>query len=175
MGPTRALLRALRAIDAVPVEMTSDGIEIDTDGRGKSRLPVARIEAIAVAAVRGLGPRPVLVVDCILNWRDDIASPLKLIRFRSDRFDAASVGAAAAGTSPVAALGAWASGLQRSVGGRLPPVGSAPHRQLRELRHPRDLRAGSARRGARHPRLMRRPDTPARRDATRRAVPAEPG
>jgi membrane associated rhomboid family serine protease len=116
MGPTRALLRALRAIDAVPVEMTSDGIEIDTDGRGKSRLPVARIEAIAVAAVRGLGPRPVLVVDCILNWRDDIASPLKLIRFRSDRFDAASVGAAAAGTSPVAALGAWASGLQRASG-----------------------------------------------------------
>ncbi len=113
---TRALLRALRAIDAVPVEMTSEGIEIDTDGRGKSRLPVTRIEAIAVAAVRGLGPRPVLVVDCILNWRDDIASPLKLIRFRSDRFDAANVGAAGAGASPVAALGAWASGLQRTSG-----------------------------------------------------------
>ncbi len=113
--PTRALLRALRAIDAVPVEVTADAIEIDTDGRGKSRLPIARIEAIAIAAVRGLGPRPVLVVDCILNWRDDIASPLKLIRFRSDRFEATAVGAAA-GTSAVSALGTWAKGLQRASG-----------------------------------------------------------
>lgn len=114
--PTRALLRLLRAIDAVPVETTGDVIEIDTDGRGKSRLPVTRIEAMAVAAVRGLGPRPVLVVDCILNWRDDIASPLKLIRFRSDRFDPAAVGASEVGASPIAALGAWATGLQRASG-----------------------------------------------------------
>lgn len=114
--PTRALLRSLRAIDAVPAEVTREAIEIDTDGRGKSRLPYARIEAIAVAAVRGLGPQPVLVVDCILNWRDDIASPLKLIRFRSDRFDAAAIGVTEAGASPAAALGRWAAQLQRASG-----------------------------------------------------------
>jgi hypothetical protein len=114
--PAKALLRMLRAIDAVPVEATVDAVEIDTDGRGKSRLPFARIEAVAVAAVRGLGPRPVLVVDCILNWRDDIGSPLKLIRFRSDRFEAAAVGVAGAAASPVVALGAWAATLQRAAG-----------------------------------------------------------
>ncbi|MBY0398759.1 hypothetical protein K2X89_00550, partial [Myxococcota bacterium] len=111
-----AFLRALRTIEAVPVELRADGIEIDTDGRGKSRLPFARIEAIAAAAVRGLGPRPVVVVDCILNWRDDIGSPLKLIRFRSDRFEPAAVGQITPGTSAVAALGAFAGQLQRSSG-----------------------------------------------------------
>jgi hypothetical protein len=111
-----AFLRALRTIEAVPVEVRSDAIEIDTDGRGKSRLPFARIEAIAVGAVRGLGPRPVVVVDCILNWRDDIGSPLKLIRFRSDRFEPAAVGQTAPGTSAVAALGAFAGQLQRASG-----------------------------------------------------------
>ncbi|MFO0690108.1 MAG: rhomboid family intramembrane serine protease [Myxococcota bacterium] len=111
-----ALLRALRTIEAVPVEVRSDGIEIDTDGRGKSRLPFARIEAIAAAVVRGLGPRPVVVVDCILNWRDDIGSPLKLIRFRSDRFEPAAVGQTTPGTSAVSALGAFAGELQRASG-----------------------------------------------------------
>ncbi len=119
--PTRALLRSLRAIDAVPVEVSGDVVEIDTDGRGKSRLPYARIEAISAAEVRGLGPQPVLIVDCILNWRDDIASPLKLIRFRSDRFDAAVVGVAAAGANrtdadAADALGRWAANLQRASG-----------------------------------------------------------
>lgn len=123
--PTRALLRNLRAIDAVPVEASGDAIEIETDGRGKSRLPHARIEAIAVAAVRGLGPQPVLVVDCILNWRDDIASPLKLIRFRSDRFEAAAIGVAEAGASPAAALGRWAAHLQRASGAAALPSEAA--------------------------------------------------
>jgi len=110
-----AFLRALRTIEAVPVELRAEGVEIDTDGRGKSRLPFARIEAIAVAVVRGLGPRPVVVVDCVLNWRDDIGSPLKLIRFRSDRFDPAVVGQTAAGTTPVSGLGAFAAQLQRAA------------------------------------------------------------
>jgi len=113
---TKGLLRSLRAIDAVPVEASGDAVEIDTDGRGKSRLPFTRIEAVAVAVVRGLGPQPVLVFDCILNWRDDIASPLKLIRFRSDRFEAAAVGVGGEGSTPVAALGAWAAAVQRAAG-----------------------------------------------------------
>lgn len=114
--PGRALLRGLRVIEAVPVELRGDGLEIDTDGRGKSRLPFARIEAISVAAVRGLGPRPVLVVDCGLNWRDDIGSPLKLIRLRSDRFEPGAVGLPEASESPIAALGAFAADLQRRSG-----------------------------------------------------------
>jgi membrane associated rhomboid family serine protease len=111
-----AFLRDLRAIEAVPVEFVGDTVEIDTDARGKSRLPASRIEAIAVAAVRGLGPQPVVVVDCILNWRDDIGSPLKLIRFRSDRFEPAAVGLNDGGSNPGAALAAWAGTLHHASG-----------------------------------------------------------
>ncbi|MEZ4331874.1 MAG: rhomboid family intramembrane serine protease [Myxococcota bacterium] len=119
-GPD-AFLRSIRAIEAVPLELGSDAIEIDTDGRGKSRLPFARIEAVAVATVRGLGPLPVVVLDCILNWRDDIGAPLKLIRFRSDRFEASAIGIDAPGTDDVAAFGHWAASLARASGAsRLP-------------------------------------------------------
>lgn len=110
-SPERALLRELRVIDAVPIALLGDAVEIEADGRGKSRLPFARIEAIALAAVRGLGPRPVVVLDCALNWRDDIGSPLKLIRFRSDRIEPAALGCEDAGESPVKALSAFAARL----------------------------------------------------------------
>jgi len=116
------LLRTLRAIDAVPVELRADAVEIDTDGRGKSRLPFARIEAIALASVSGLGPRPVVVVDCVLNWRDDIASPLKLIRFRSDRFEPASLGLPADASDPTEGLRPFAERLHRASGAACLPA-----------------------------------------------------
>lgn len=116
-GPgANAFLRSIRAIEAVPLELQSDAVEIDTDGRGKSRLPFARIEALAVATVRGLGPAPVVVLDCILNWRDDIGSPLKLIRFRSDRFEASAIGVGEPGGDDATVLGAWAASLARASG-----------------------------------------------------------
>ena len=104
--PTRVLqLRSLKAIEAVPVEASAAWIEIDATDRGKSKLPLSRIEAISVAAVDGLGPRPVLVLDFVLNWTAEPAEPMKLIRFRSDRFDPLQFVPDAA--NPLAALTAW--------------------------------------------------------------------
>lgn len=111
-----AFLRSIRAIEAVPLELRDDAVEIDTDGRGKSRLPFARIEALAVATLRGLGPAPVVVLDCILNWRDDIGSPLKLIRFRSDRFEASAIGLDRPGSDEVSVFATWAASLARASG-----------------------------------------------------------
>ena len=56
-------------------------------GRGKSKLPLTRIEAITVAGISGLADRPIILVDFALNWSGDSSEPLKVIRFRSDRFD----------------------------------------------------------------------------------------
>ena len=77
----------IKAIAAVPTQATGAWIEIDADGRGKSKLPVERIQAISLVAVDGMGDRPVLVLDFVLNWRADSRDALKLIRVRSDRFD----------------------------------------------------------------------------------------
>ncbi|MBW1883069.1 MAG: rhomboid family intramembrane serine protease [Deltaproteobacteria bacterium] len=80
-------LRVLKALDSVPVGVGEDSIEIDVEGRGKSHLPIVRIQAICMAAVSGLASRPVLIVDFALNWSSDQSEPLKVIRLRSDRFD----------------------------------------------------------------------------------------
>lgn len=103
-------LRELRVIDAIPVEATARAIEIDADGRGKSKLPIDRIQAVAVAAVSGIVSRPVLIIDFVLNWSDDIGSPMKSIRFRSDRFDPLKF--APGEKDALSALMAWVGDLQ---------------------------------------------------------------
>ena len=108
-APERAL-RPLKAIDAVPVALQSESIEIDVAGRGKSKLPIARIEAIVVAGISGLAVRPVLLVDFALNWTEDPSKPLKVIRFRSDRFDPRNFEPGEA--NPLDALTAWVRRLQ---------------------------------------------------------------
>jgi membrane associated rhomboid family serine protease len=106
-----ASMRAMKALDAVPVAMQDDGIEVDASPRGKSRVPFARIQAIGMAAVKGLGQRTVLVIDLVLNGADSIDEPMKLIRFRSDRFDPKSFEPGAA--SPLDAIVAWVGRLQQ--------------------------------------------------------------
>lgn len=105
--PTR---RGLKAVAAIPVTEGDDWIEIDADGRGKSRLPLHRIQAIGIGAVDGLGPRPVLVIDFVLNWEGDAAEPLKSIRVRSDRFDPMAFSQDAA--NPLEALTRWIGRLE---------------------------------------------------------------
>jgi hypothetical protein len=83
--------RVLRVRTAVPLALEDEGIRVDVDGGGKTLLPYARIEAIAAGAVDGLGDKPVLVVDIVLNWMDLPDEPLKVIRMRSDDFDPRSI------------------------------------------------------------------------------------
>ena len=108
--PPPEIRRSLKAVDAVPVGAGEDWIEIDVDGRGKSKLPLARIQAISMAAVGGLGPRPVLVVDFVLSWNEGPETPLKVIRLRSDRFDPLRF--EPAGDTPLDALTRWVAALQ---------------------------------------------------------------
>ncbi len=106
----RPTLRWMKAVDAVPIAMTERWVEIDASPRGKSKVPFTRIQTISMAAVAGLGVRPVLIVDVILNGSDSLDEPMKLIRFRSDRFDPLGLEPAAA--NPLAALIAWVTRLQ---------------------------------------------------------------
>jgi membrane associated rhomboid family serine protease len=86
-APAPAPPRPLRIMDAVPVRLRDDALSLEVDGRGKTRLRFERIEALAAGAVRGIGSRPVLVVDLALNWNDAAGRPLQVVRLRSDRFD----------------------------------------------------------------------------------------
>jgi hypothetical protein len=103
-------LRSMKALDAVPIAMSHDWIEVDASPRGKSKVPYSRIQSIAMAAVNGLGNRPVLIVDVVLNGSDGVDEPMKLIRFRSDRFD--PLGFEPEAEDPLVALTTWVTRLQ---------------------------------------------------------------
>ena len=123
-------LRGLRAIEAVPIQSSEEWIEIDAMERGKSKLPLSRIEAISVAAVDGLGPRPVLVLDFVLNWMAGQSEPMKLIRFRSDSFDPLQFVPGAA--NPLAALTTWIGWFEESC-----VISCLPNRDILEGRFAR--------------------------------------
>ncbi len=87
-APAAPALRRLRVMEAAPVRLQEDVLEIEAADGGKRRLALDRVGAVAVAAVRGLAPKSVLIVDLALNWvPDEPDAPLKLVRLRSDRFD----------------------------------------------------------------------------------------
>jgi membrane associated rhomboid family serine protease len=112
--PSAPRLRALRAVEAVPVADHEEWIDMEVDDRGKSKLPIARIEAIIMAAISGLASRPILLVDFALNWTGDHCEPLKVVRFRSDRFDPRSFEPSE--TNPLESLTAWVRQLQDRSG-----------------------------------------------------------
>ena len=111
-APRVLQLRGLKAIEAVPIQASAEWIAIDARGRGKSKLPLSRIQAISVAAVDGLGPRPVLLLDFVLNWTAGLSESMKLIRFRSDSFDPLQFVPGAA--SPLEALTTWIGWFEQS-------------------------------------------------------------
>lgn len=80
-------VRRLEAVVAVPIELGDEGLLIEAAGGSKKRVRWGRIQAVSVAAVDGLGPKTVLLVDLVLNWMSLTAEPLKVIRLRADRFD----------------------------------------------------------------------------------------
>ena len=63
-----------------------------------------------MAAVGQQGSRPVVIVDLVLDGSNGVDEPMKLIRFRSDRFD--PLGLEPHAPDPLAALIAWVNRLQ---------------------------------------------------------------
>lgn len=78
---------AVKPIESVPLELGENALQLERPGGRRGNLEYARIQAIAVAAVKGLSKKPVLVVDLALNWRDLEQDTLRTVRLRSDGFD----------------------------------------------------------------------------------------
>jgi membrane associated rhomboid family serine protease len=85
-----------------PLGLTAGTLELETGDGAKRSLDLSRVEALAVAAVQGLGRKPVIVVDLVLNWMTPVDEPLRLLRMRGDRFDPRRL--APGESSPVEAL-----------------------------------------------------------------------
>jgi hypothetical protein len=119
---------SVKAVDAVPRELADYAVELRMDDGRNARIAYAKIQAVAVAEVAGLGTGPVVVIDLVLNWSDDDGGPLRVVRLRGDRFDA-EVGV----TDPRAFLARLLAHVEAPA---LPDSGSAlghPFRSYRDL------------------------------------------
>jgi membrane associated rhomboid family serine protease len=84
--------RGLAALDAVPLHCDDEGLHVSVVRSGaKKRVPLDSVDAVAVAAVQGLGPKPVIVVDMVLNWMTTAKEKLRVVRLRTDQFDPRSL------------------------------------------------------------------------------------
>jgi hypothetical protein len=116
--------RALDAVIAVPLELKPEGIEIQTSHGHKKLVRYERIEAVAVAAVQGLGAKPVILVDLVLNWMTPVNETLRVIRLRGDKFDPRRLFANEASAAD-ALRSLIETVIERSNGKPLPDLGSA--------------------------------------------------
>jgi len=127
--------RTLKKMEAIPLALGDDAVTLDVGERGKAQLALARIDAIAVAGVRGLRPKPVIVIDLVTNWLVTDRQPLKIVRLRSDRFDPCQL--LPGETNGFHALKRWIGELIEATGAQaLPDANSAagsPFRMFDDL------------------------------------------
>jgi len=102
---------ALRVRDALPLGFEGDSLAVEVGSRGKTLVPIERVDAVALAAVGGLGAKPVLVLDLALDWQGPTGDALRLLRLRSDRFDPRKL--VSDEPSPLAALLGFVGELMR--------------------------------------------------------------
>jgi membrane associated rhomboid family serine protease len=104
---------SLKLTEATPLALLDGALRISLDGGRKAQLSLARVDAVAFAAVRGLAAKPVLVVDLLLGWRSLEGGELRCVRLRSDRFDPRKLASA---PDPLGALRALVAQLVAATG-----------------------------------------------------------
>jgi hypothetical protein len=125
-----ACFPGVRVASAVPLSLGEEEILIYVSGKGQSRLAYGRITAVSLAAVRGLGPKPVVLLDLLLSGPQPGPEPLTLVRLRSDQYDPRKLVASSA--SPLEALlGLVEELLKRTRGVPLPDEAAGRGRPLR--------------------------------------------
>jgi membrane associated rhomboid family serine protease len=125
-----ALFPSARVADAVPLALGVEDLLIYVSGKGQSRLAYGRVKAVSLAAVRGLGPKPVVLVDLLLSGPDPGPEPLLVVRLRSDQYDPRKLVASSAGALE-ALLALVEDLLKRTRGRPLPDAAAGRGRPLR--------------------------------------------
>jgi membrane associated rhomboid family serine protease len=111
---------ALKLSEAMPLALGDAALTLALDGGRRAQLALAKVDAVALAAVRGLAAKPVLVVDLLLGWGSLEGGELRCIRLRSDRFDPRKLAPA---PDPLGALRAFVAQLVAKSGAT--PLGAA--------------------------------------------------
>lgn len=78
----------LKCVTAEPTELTETMLFVQLEGDRRSGIQLDKVQAVAVAEVEGMAEVPVVLVDLLMNIRNDDDTPLRIARLRSDEFDA---------------------------------------------------------------------------------------
>lgn len=80
---------SVKVTAAMPVALDVAGLRVRLEGGAPSLIEWTRIQAVAVGLIgSGLGAKPVVVIDLVLNWADSPDGALEVMRLRSDAFRA---------------------------------------------------------------------------------------
>jgi len=116
-APAAAPSSAPQVTAALPLRLTEDALLVQLREGGRAQLPFAHLHAVAAAGVRGLGPRPVVLIDLLVSGAGPGGRPRRVVRLRSDSFDPRPFAPGAG--SPLAALRGFVDELARRAGGEL--------------------------------------------------------
>ena len=75
------------ALEAIPEMIGEASLSVRLVDDRMIEVEYDKIEALAAGGVLGLADQPVVVIDLALNWNGSGGGPLRVIRFRGDRFD----------------------------------------------------------------------------------------
>jgi hypothetical protein len=134
-APPRDGPGSAKYVPAVPVALDPGGLRMRIDGGAPAVLTWERMQAVGVGLVAGVAPKPIVVIDLVLNWADAGSGSLEVLRMRSDSFRArALVGGEGSALEALRAL--LAQLLARSGAVPLPDGGSARGLPFREFPDP---------------------------------------
>lgn len=109
--------------EARPAALLPEALHVEAPERGAFEVSVSRVRAVALVGVRGLGPRPVVLLDLFLDG-GGMERPLSLLRLRSDGFDPRHL-LEEPPAQPLAALFEVVTRLRAASGARLLPDATA--------------------------------------------------
>lgn len=78
-------------LEAFPLALEDDALVLRMGERRQTRVPYARIEALAAAEISRDDKPPIVVIDLALNWARRDHEPLRLVRLRTNTFDPKSL------------------------------------------------------------------------------------
>jgi membrane associated rhomboid family serine protease len=77
-----------KIVDVIPIDLGPDRLGLRQHGGRRGHVEFAKVDAVSVAAIHGLGSKPVVLLDLLANWTSLEGGLLRVIRMRSDQFDA---------------------------------------------------------------------------------------
>jgi membrane associated rhomboid family serine protease len=81
-----------KRVEVTPMAWEPGRLAVRQASETAAWLSLSKVEAVAAAAIDGLAPRPVLVIDLLIDWNDTSEdATLRVVRLRSDRFEPRSI------------------------------------------------------------------------------------